>query len=502
MKTRLNSLVITLSCISILLLISACAVGPDYRRPDTIVPVDYKEAPEGWKFAEPQDDIDRGLWWEIFNDEQLNAYEAQLNIANQNIATAIANYEQSRALVDAARAGFYPLITASAAAARQKQGGAGGSSFISTSSSGAVSSGSATTGAGAASVSPISNSHAVVANGSWEPDIWGLVRRTVEASAATAQANAALAAATRLSMQTTLAQDYFTLRTLDADQKLLDETVIAYQKSLTLTQHRYAAGVAALTDVVQARSQLQIAQAQAIGNGIARAQFEHAIAVLIGQPPATFAMAPNPLKAKVPRIPVEVPSALLERRPDIAQAERLMAAANAQIGVAIAAYFPTLTLTGNANIQGRGLSHWLSLPTLGWAISSQLAETIYEGGLRNANVRAARAAFDASVASYRQTVLTAFQNVEDSLSALRILKQETIVQDKAAASAKLALKLVTNQYRAGTTDYLSVFVAQTVAFGAERTAIDVKGQEMVAAVGLVAALGGGWDAVEIEDAAG
>lgn len=479
------------------LLLTACAVGPDYVRPKTIVPIKFKEAHnKDWVVAKPQDDCDRGPWWLVFNDPQLNVLEAALNISNQNIANAIGQYEQALALVEEARASFFPTLTGSMSLTRQ--GTTSGSAL--TTPSGVILPGTATlagatpsASSSSSSGSSVSTGHSLLFTATWEPDLWGSIRRTVEASIANAQASSAQLALARLSAQASLAQFYFQLRALDADQKLLDDTVKGYQESLRLTQNRYNAGVAALSDVVQAESLLEGAQAQAINNGISRAQFEHAIAVLIGQPPAAFSMKFSPLAAVPPQIPLELPSELLERRPDIAQAERLVAQANANIGVAIAAYFPNLTFTGSSSNQGLGFAHWFTMPPMSWSIGAQLAETIFDGGLRSATVAAMRATYQAQVASYRQTVLAAFQDVEDNLASLRILAAESIVQNEAAATAQRALELVLNQYKAGTVPYASVIVAQITAYNAEKNAADINGQRMTAAVGLIKALGGGWN---------
>jgi NodT family efflux transporter outer membrane factor (OMF) lipoprotein len=324
-----------------------------------------------------------------------------------------------------------------------------------------------------------------------------LVRRTVEGDVAAAQANQALLASTALSAQGSLAQYYFELRALDRDQQLLDRTVLGYKKLLGLTKNQYASGIVSEADVVQAQSLLENAQAQAINNGILRSQYEHAIAVLIGRPPANFAMVYRPLRAKPPIIPVTVPSVLLERRPDIAQAERLMHQANAQIGVACAAYFPTLSLSATVSAAGNSFHKLFTHPALGWSAGLQLAETIFDGGLRWANLRAAKAFYMAQIANYRQTVLTAFQNVEDNLVALRILKEQGVVQNAAAASARKALRLVINQYKAGTVPFSSVITAEITAFTAEKAAYDVVGLQMTTAVNLIKALGGGWTVANI-----
>ena len=497
MKTKLPLLMI-------MSLLSSCTVGPNYTRPATTVTAQFKEAkgraflkthPNEWKLAQPKDTIDRGEWWTIFHDPQLNALETQLNLYNQNIANALANYSQSCAIVDQARAAFLPTISGVFSAFRQK--GAGASSFINTSGvTGSTTTGTATTGT-VSSHLPARTSFSGFLNANWEPDFWGVVRRTVEGDIAGAQSNQALLAVTRLSAEGSLAQYYFELRALDNDQDLLDKTVLDYQKTLQLTKNQYAAGVAARADIVQAQSQLEVAQAQAISNGILRGQYEHAIAVLIGRPPADFSMPFKPLKTTPPNIPITVPSAWLERRPDIAQAERLMQQTNAQIGIAVAAYYPSLNLSGTLSIGSNSLKKMLTTPSIGWSYGLQVADIIFDGGLRSAVVRAAKEGYIAQVAAYRQTVLTAFQDVEDNLIALRILKEEGIVQNKAAASAKKSLQLVLNQYKSGTVPYSSVLTAQIAAYSAQKNADDVIGLQMSAAVGLVKALGGGWSTQDI-----
>lgn len=483
------------------LLLTSCAVGPNYKRPVVNVPPKYKEAPpKGWKKAEPQDAFNRGQWWKIFRDKKLNHLEDQLNQSNQTIATAYENYQQAMALVDEARASYFPTLSATASITRH--GGGSGGSFSSTtnstpnassnSSSSSISTGTFSSSSGGNGST--GNSHSLAFNAAWEPDIWGLVRRTVEAAQGGADASGALLASTRLASQGSLAQIYFQVRALDKDQVILDATVVDYKKALKLTENQYASGVAAQADIVQARTQLESAEALAINNKISRGQFEHAIAVLVGVPPAEFSLPPQPLSSPPPKIPGSVPSTLLERRPDVAQAEHLMIQANANIGVAIAAYFPTLTLSGNASYQHQGLiNNWFSVPGLGWSIGPQLAETIFDGGLRSATVAAARAGYRSTVASYRQTILAAFQDVEDNLISLRTLRRQAVADEAAAKDARLALQLVINQYKAGTVDYSAVITAQTTAYTAEKTAADVVGLEMTSAVGLIKALGGGWN---------
>jgi NodT family efflux transporter outer membrane factor (OMF) lipoprotein len=461
-------------------LLAGCAVGPDYSRPTAAVPATYKEAAPGWKLADPSDRADRGDWWAIFGDDELNQLEAKVNVSNQNIASFEAAYQQSRALVGEARAAYFPTVGLSAGGTRSGSGGRGA----------LVNSG---TSVSTVNTGGVSNSYQVEGDVSWELDVWGKVRREVASEKAGEQAAAADVANARLSAQATLAQDYFQLRALDATQKLLDDTVVAFQKSLELTQNRYNQGIAARSDVLQAQTQLQSAQASAVNNGIARAQFEHAIAVLVGEPASSFSIAVMPLTAEPPSVPAQLPTALLERRPDIAAAERRAAAANEQIGVAIAAYFPTVSLSATGGFQGSELSNLLTAPMRFWTLGPQLAGTLFDAGLRGAQTDAARATYDQQVATYRQAVLTAFQDVEDNLVSLRVLEREIVIQQQAVQSAQQALAIVTNQYKAGTSTYLTVITSQTAAYQAEQTLANIAGERMVSAVGLIKALGGGWD---------
>jgi NodT family efflux transporter outer membrane factor (OMF) lipoprotein len=470
----------------VLTLLTGCVVGPDYVRPTVITPAAYKEV-DGWKTARPQDDVTRGAWWEIFGDPQLNALEAQVSLSNQNLAVAEATYRQARALVREARASYFPTLTLGLGYTRFRDSATLGKSL-----------GGGSSGAGASS-GPRSDFQLGL-DFSWELDLWGRIRRTVESNQASAQASAGDLESARLSFQAELAQDYFQLRTLDAQKQLLDETVAAYEKSLDLTKNRYASGVASQADVVQAETQLKTAQAQAIDVGVQRAQLEHAIALLIGQPASTFSLPAAPLTATPPPIPVGVPSALLERRPDIAAAERRVAAANAQIGIAEAAYFPTLTLSASSGFESSSLSQWLTAPSRFWAVGPGISETVFDGGLRRAQTDFARAGYDASVATYRQTVLAAFQAVEDNLAALRILEQEAQVQDEAVQDAQKSVTLTTNQYKAGTVSYLNVITTQTTALTNETTAVQIRGRRMAAAVLLIQALGGGWSAADLPSA--
>ncbi|CAB3780956.1 Outer membrane protein OprM [Paraburkholderia caffeinitolerans] len=466
--------------------LTGCAVGPDYHKPAAAVPESYKEAPEGWKTAQPADTADRGPWWLIYDDAQLNGLMDQLNASNQTVAQYAAAYRQARALVGEARAAYFPVVSASFSGSRARS-----PARVSNSNSNGF------TGSGS-----ISNNVNLGLDATWEPDLWGKVSRTVSAQEAGQQGAAADLANARLSAQATLAQTWFALRSLDAQQKLLDDTVAAYQKSLQLTQNQYAQGVAGRADVIQAQTQLQSAQAAAIDNGVARAQDEHAIAVLVGKPASAFSIPASALTATPPTVPVTMPSALLERRPDIASAERKAAAANEQIGIAISAFFPTLTLSASGGFESSVLSQLLSMPSRFWTLGPSLAATVFDAGLRRAQTEAARAAYDQQVAAYRQTVLAAFQDVEDNLASQRILAQEIVVQQQAVESAQHALRIVTNEYKAGTTDYQNVLSSQTTAFTAQQKLASIAGQRMVSSVGLVKALGGGWDVSQMDQETG
>ena len=456
------------------LLLSACAVGPDYVRPVADTPVAFKENKD-WKVATPQDQPLQEKWWEIYQDPQLNALVEQVNISNQNLAQAEAQFRQARALVQSARASYFPTI------------GANGSATRSGSAANAINGG------------QISNAYSLGLSSSWEPDVWGRISRTVEANRASAQASAADLQVAKLSAQSTLAQDYLQLRVVDMQQNLLNDTVAAYQKSLQLTQNQYAVGVAAQSDVIQAQTQLKSAQAQAVDNGVLRAQLEHAIALLTGQAASSFSIAPAPLVAVLPIIPIGVPSALLERRPDVIAAERSAAAANAQIGVAKAAYFPNLTLSASGGFQSSSFGDWLTVPNRIWSLGPSLAATLFDGGARRAQSDQAIAAYDASVAVYKQAVLTSFQEVEDNLAALRILEQEAAVQSETVKFAHRAVELILNQYKAGTVNYSSVVTAQATAFSADLSALNIQNRRFAASVALIKALGGGWDQAELPD---
>jgi NodT family efflux transporter outer membrane factor (OMF) lipoprotein len=455
-------------------LFQACApVGPNYARPTAPVPsafgsADQWKETEGWKVASPSDNALRGAWWEAFGIPELDRLEEQVAAANQGVAAAEANFRQARALLQASRAGVYPTVTAGASATRARRstevGGKG-----------------------------ITNDFLLPADFSWEIDVWGRLRRAVEAGQATVQASGADLAAATLSAQAELATAYLQLRVLDTQARLLDDTIVAYRKSLELTNNRYAGGVASKADVLQAETLLRGTEAQAIDLGVARAQHEHAIALLVGKPPAAFSIPVAALASAPPDIPVGVPSRLLERRPDIASAERSAAAANARIGVAEAAFYPKVTLGAAAGLEAAALAKWLTWPARFWSLGPSISGLVYDGGLRKAQTEQARAAYDAEVAAYRQAVLAAFQEVEDSLAALRILEGEAKVQDAAVKAADETVAIVTNQYKAGTVGYLNVLSAQTVSLAGRRAAIDILGRRMAASVQLVKALGGGWD---------
>lgn len=476
--------------IGLVIFLTGCAVGPDYKRPPVAVPAAYKEAPPpGWKVANPQDEFDRGEWWKVFHDPVLNALENQVNVSNQNIAQAVGQFKAAVANIEVQKAAYFPTVTGTATYTRQKLPASG---LI----------GNATNLGSNTNAAPKSNpafdTYFLAGDATWVPDIWGSVRRSVESSRESAQASEAQIAATQLLMQGTLAQDYFSARALDSDEKLLKNTAAAYRKTYHLIQQRYKAGTAAVTDVMQALAQLKATEASAIDVGVSRSQFEHAIAVLIGKPPAYFSLPPAPLRGITPpRIPLQVPSALLERRPDIAVAERTMASNNALIGVAKAAYFPALTLTGTAGFQANIFHRLFNAPSTFWSLSPSLLQYLFDGGLRRGHLDSARATYEASVASYRQTVLAAFQNVEDNLAALRILQSESNVLKQDVDASRRAYQLTLNNYKQGTTDYTAVVVAQVTLLTAEKNYIDVAGRRMTSAVGLVMALGGGWDVTDI-----
>lgn len=457
--------------------IHGCAVGPDYVRPAVETPAAYKELQVSWKPSRPSDDARRGRWWEAFGDPQLNALVAQVDISNQTVRAAEAQFRQAQALVSASRAALFPTLDANASIIKSR------------STSGAL--------GGTTAGRVVTNRSAGLSAG-WEADVWGRLRRGVESSEAGAQASAADLESARLSAQAELATDYLQLRVLDVQKELLDDSIAAFQKSLDLTKNRYAAGVAGKVDVAQAETQLRSTQAQAVDTGIQRAQLEHAIALLIGKAPSGFSLPQAPLRVTMPGIPAAVPSELLERRSDIAAAERRVAAANAQVGVAKSAFFPALSLSGTLGSRASDASTWFTTASRFWSIGPAIAQSIFDAGLRQAQTAQAIAAYDATVADYRQTVLTSFREVEDSLAALRILEDEARIQDEAVRAARESVTLTTNQYKAGIVSYLNVAVVQTSQLSNERTAVGLLGQRLSATIALIKALGGDWNASELK----
>jgi NodT family efflux transporter outer membrane factor (OMF) lipoprotein len=461
------------------LFLAGCAVGPNYHRPDAPVPAQFKEA-EGWKPAAPAEPASASTWWSVYDDPVLDELERQIDISNQTLKASEAAWRESRALVSQARAAYLPTVGVTADATR----------------SGGRANNSGTGGVVVPTAHPY-NTFEVEGTASWELDIWGKIRRTVEAQVANAQASEAELAAARLSAQATLATDYIDLRVADETRRLLDETVAAYQRSLEITQNQYKVGIVAKADVITAQTQLGGAQSQQLAIGVTRATLEHAIAVLVGKAPADFSIAPASFGASVPVAPTGVPSTLLERNPTVAAAERNMAAANAQIGVAIAAYFPDLTLSGLAGFASNEASQLFKAPSQVWSFGGNATMTLFDFGLRSAQVSQARATYDQAVANYRQAVLVAFQQVEDQLATLRILEAQYAVQDETVKSANEAVRLALNEYKAGVVSYTTVVTAQATALSASQTLLTIRQNRMNASIALVQALGGGWDAASL-----
>ena len=459
------------------LLASACVVGPDYKRPSATLPVAYKED-ANWHPAQPSDSSLRGKWWQIFGDDSLSALEEQVNVSNQTLKAAEDQFLQARALIRLSRAGYFPALTVSPGLSRARE--SGNEPFAGPSTQGVT-----------------QNNFTIPFDATYEPDVWGRVRRTVENARAGAQASAADLETVRLSLHAELALDYFQAHSLDAEIQLLNSTVTAYQRALELTESRYLGGVASQVDVAQAKTQLETTRAQAIDLLVLRTQLEHAIAVLIGKPASEFTLPVLPLTAPPPPVPHGLPSELLERRPDIAGAERRMAAANANIGVARSAYFPALGLNVGGGFDSDVFSKLLEGPSSFWSVGLAAMETLFEGGQRRAATEQARAAYDETVAGYRQTVLTAIQEVEDNLAALRVLEQEAGTQRVAVEAAEHSLALSNTRYRGGVTSYLEVTTAQSLALIDERVAVQIQGRRMTACVLLIKALGGGWDAASL-----
>jgi len=462
-------------------LVTGCNFAPKYSKPSLqtpaafkeLTPGDFKET-DGWKTAEPKDDAVRGQWWEMFGDEQLNKLEAEADAFNQSVAVALANFQAARAVVKQARAQLFPTVTANPAATRSRQGDLNSSSPF-------------------ASSRKATTFLSLPFDASWEPDFWGNVRNTVKANSLTSQAAYDDLENVRLTVKAEVAADYFQVRALDAQRRLLDSTVAAYRESLQLAQARYQTGIASDQDVAQAETQLNTTEAQATDLGIQRAQLEHAIALLLGKPASVFSIPVEPLKATPFAIPFGVPSSLLERRADIAGAERRVAAANAQIGVARAAYFPTVTLSGSAGFQSSSAANLLTGPAFAWSVGANLAETLFDAGRRMAVTEQSRATYQGTVANYRQTVLTAFQEVEDNLSTLRLISLELQQQNAAVKSSQRYLALATDRYKLGIDSYLNIIAAQTALLNNQRTEVNLRLQQITASVQLIKALGGGWN---------
>jgi NodT family efflux transporter outer membrane factor (OMF) lipoprotein len=458
--------------------LTGCMVGPDYVRPTIDVGVQFKESP-GWKLAQPGlASAPREPWWLMYRDPTLTQLMQELNVSNQNIALAEARFRQAVAVTQGARAPLLPTITATGSATRAGAGAGSSTSAFSTSAS--------------------NNSYGFGAQAAWQIDIWGSIRRNIESTDATELALAADVSGARLTAQTALALAYLQVRVLDEQRRLLTATVDAYQRALKLTQNRYNAGISGQGDVSVARTQLESTRAQLIDLEQQRAIFENAVAVLLGRAPSTFAIKAEKIPLVPPVVPVGLPSELLERRPDVAAAERRTAAANAQIGVATAAWFPNLTLNANAGYRSNDLTQWFTAPAQFWALGPQLAALIFDGGARQAQINQTRAQFDAQVAIYRQTVLTALQEVENAMVQMRVFEQEEAVQRLAVQSAQQSLRLARNQYDQGLIDYLSVAVLETTALNNERTYITLVGNRFAASVRLVASLGGGWSAEDLK----
>jgi NodT family efflux transporter outer membrane factor (OMF) lipoprotein len=456
--------------------LSGCTVGPKYVRPAADVPANYKEVSD-WKAAQPSDALSKGKWWEIYQDTQLNALEDQIAVSNQNLKIAQAQFLEARAALKISRSGLFPTVTGNASATRYHQ--------------------SQNRPLFNAATTTNYSDYVLSVDASYEADVWGRVRRTVEASRSEAQASAADLATVDLSLHAELALDYFGLRGLDAEKALLDSTVISYEKALELTQNRYQGGLASAVEVAQAQTILETTRAQAKDVEVQRASFEHAIAVLIGKPASSFSLSPLPLSTPPPPIPPGLPSDLLERRPDIAAAERRVQEANAQIGVAKAAYFPLITLSSAGGLESAVITTLIQGPSGLWSFGGAAAETLFDAGRRRGVSDQAIATHERFVASYRETVLTAFQEVEDNLAALRILEDEAKTEDAAVAAAQHSLALSINRYKGGVTSYLEVTTAQSAALADEVTAVNLLTRRMTASVLLIKAIGGGWNVSQI-----
>ena len=470
-------------------LLTGCMVGPNYARPSVTTPPKFKEA-EGWIKATPADEAPRGDWWAMFNDPVLNQLEQKVVINNQNLIAAEASYREAHAIVAEDRAQLFPTISANG---QLTHAGSGGGATVIPGGGGVIS-GSGGTGP---SISTTRTTYQVTGSASWAPDLWGKIRRTIEGAKASAQASAADIANAQLSAQSELAVDYVQLRAYDELKRLTDLTIEGYRRSLTITSNQYNAGIAAKSDVLNAQTQLANTEAQSADYVRQRQQMEHAIAVLIGEAPADVTIAPTDWTLAPPDVPVMVPSQLLLRRPDVAAAERNVENASAQIGVQVAAYYPTLNLTGQYGFTGSNLANLFSASNSFWSLGASAAETLIDFGARKARVQQAKASYDQAVAQYRQTVLTAFQGVEDQLAAERVLDQETPYRTEASQAADAAEIISLNQYRAGTAIYTTVVVNQAAALNARTTLIQNQLSRIVASIDLITALGGGWSTTQL-----
>jgi NodT family efflux transporter outer membrane factor (OMF) lipoprotein len=459
---------------------AGCMVGPDYQRPDAPVPERFKEL-SGWKPVQPRDDADKGAWWAIYRDPELDRLARTVEVSNQTVKSFEAQYRNAIALVGEAQANLFPTIGLTAGVSRSGSGGNSLSSLARNNQTTGTSNGGRN-----------GTLYSVSGSVAWDLDVWGSVRRQIESNVSGAQVSAADLANAELSAQATLVTDYFNLRAEDALEELLRETVAADRRALKIVENQYNVGTSSSADVVTARAQLQSTEAQLVGVGVQRQQFEHAIAVLTGHAPTDLTIAPAPLASAVPVVPVGLPSALLERRPDVAAAERQMQAENALVGVQVAAFYPDISLSALGSFTGNPLSQLFNAGNRAWSLGASASETLFSGGARSAAVAAARANYDQSVATYRQTVLTAFQQVEDALSNLRILEQQAAAEAIAVASARRALEVTLNAYRAGTVAYTSVITQQTLLLGDQETALSIQQNRLLASVALIEALGGGW----------
>jgi NodT family efflux transporter outer membrane factor (OMF) lipoprotein len=466
--------------LAILGLLAGCSLAPNYSKPSVQTPAAFKELTseqfnqtDGWKTAEPQDSAIRGNWWEVFQEPELNSFENQVSDSNQSVAAALANFLAARAVVKQSRSQYFPMVIANPSVITSRQPSVSNPNASAT-----------------------STEYSLPFDASWEPDFWGRIRNTVKANSLEAQATLADLENVRLTVQSEVAVDYFELRVLDEQEQLLEASVAAYEESLKLVKIQLTTGLASGQDIEQAETQLEITRAQATDLGIQRAQLEHAIAMLVGQPASTFSIATNSLTTKPVAIPFGIPSQLLERRPDIAAAERRVAEANAQIGVARAAYYPTITLSGSVGYQNTSIQNLFSGPGLVWSVGATLAQTLFDGGLRKAVTEQSQAIYQGTVANYRQTVLTAFQEVEDNLSTLRILSHELQLQNAAVESSQRYLTLAGVRYQSGIDIYLNVINAQTALLNNQRTALNLQMEQLTASVQLIKALGGGWNVLQ------